>query len=58
LLRGDLLLTSIESNFGGDADWDGFAITGEGEYLVWIRESRPFLVQLPGAAINGGFGPV
>ncbi|WP_162914323.1 hypothetical protein, partial [Taklimakanibacter lacteus] len=34
LLRGDLLLAEFE--FGGaDADWDGFAITGEGEYLVW-----------------------
>jgi hypothetical protein len=35
LLRGDLLLAQFESSFGEDADWDGFAITGEGEYLVW-----------------------
>jgi hypothetical protein len=34
-LRGDVLLSEWE--FGGDeeADLDGFAITGDGEYLVW-----------------------
>jgi hypothetical protein len=35
LLRGDLLLSEFEGSSGEDADWDGFAITGEGEYLVW-----------------------
>jgi hypothetical protein len=46
MLRGDLLLPNSKLNFdipGGedidvDADWDvddGFAITGEAEYLVW-----------------------
>jgi hypothetical protein len=34
MLRGDLLLAEFQ--FGDeDVDWDGFAITGEGEYLVW-----------------------
>jgi hypothetical protein len=35
MLRGDVLLASFDTNFGEDADYDGFAITGEGEYLVW-----------------------
>jgi hypothetical protein len=35
MLRGDVLLASIDFNNQNDADWDGFAITGEGEYLVW-----------------------
>jgi hypothetical protein len=36
LLRGDVLLSTVDFAFSdGDADWDGFAITGEGEYLVW-----------------------
>lgn len=34
-LRGDVLLAQFEFNNSEDADWDGFAITGEGEYLVW-----------------------
>ena len=33
-LRGDVLLADIDS-FGENADWDGWAITGDGEYLVW-----------------------
>jgi hypothetical protein len=36
MLRGDVLLASIDSNNeNDDADYDGFAINGEGEYLVW-----------------------
>jgi hypothetical protein len=35
MLRGDVLLADIDFNNRGNADWDGFAITGEGEYLVW-----------------------
>jgi hypothetical protein len=38
MARGDLMFASID-NFDGftgeDADFDGWAITGEGEYLVW-----------------------
>lgn len=34
-LRGDVLLAQFDFNNSEDADWDGFAITGEGEYLVW-----------------------
>ena len=33
-LQGDLMLGKLDSD-EGDADFDGFAITGEGEYLVW-----------------------
>jgi hypothetical protein len=33
-LRGDLLLAEFELG-SEDADWDGFAITGDAEYLVW-----------------------
>ena len=36
MLRGDVLLANFDfSNSSNDADWDGFAVTGEGEYLVW-----------------------
>ena len=35
LLRGDVLLADLEDGDGDEADWDGFAINGEGEYLVW-----------------------
>lgn len=37
-LRGDLLLATIEQSVPGesqDNDFDGFAITGDAEYLVW-----------------------
>ncbi|MGE4253202.1 MAG: hypothetical protein AB7F09_27710, partial [Parvibaculaceae bacterium] len=37
-LRGDLLLSEFEFTGGGDSvseDLDGYAITGEAEYLVW-----------------------
>jgi hypothetical protein len=34
-LRGDVLLSEKEFGNGEDADFDGFAITGDGEYLVW-----------------------
>ena len=33
-LQGDLMLGKLDSS-EGNADYDGFAITGEGEYLVW-----------------------
>ena len=33
-LRGDVLLANFDAG-NEEADWDGFAITGEGEYLVW-----------------------
>jgi hypothetical protein len=39
MLRGDVLLANIDQNFlqgeDGSNDFDGWAITGEGEYLVW-----------------------
>ena len=35
MARGDVLLANIDFNHENDVDWDGFAITGEGEYLVW-----------------------
>lgn len=35
LLRGDGLLAKAQDEDGDDADFNGFAITGEGEYLVW-----------------------
>ena len=35
LLRGDLLLGDVEFDFDEGDDLDGFAITGEAEYLVW-----------------------
>lgn len=33
-LRGDMMLSEM-SGSGSSLDFDGFAITGEGEYLVW-----------------------
>lgn len=35
MLRGDGLLARAEDEDGDKADLNGFAITGEGEYLVW-----------------------
>jgi hypothetical protein len=35
LLRGDFLLGDVDFDFPGGDDLDGFAITGEAEYLVW-----------------------
>jgi hypothetical protein len=38
MLRGDFLLSQIDgSNQGGDGDVDGWAITGEAEYLAWDK---------------------
>lgn len=38
MLRGDALLSTIEPGTGGDdADFDGWAVTGEAEYLVWDK---------------------
>ncbi|MGE0239417.1 MAG: hypothetical protein AB7F09_13280 [Parvibaculaceae bacterium] len=34
-LRGDALFAEMDFNGGDDADIDGFAITGDAEYLVW-----------------------
>jgi hypothetical protein len=34
-LRGDVLLSEKDFSGDGSADFDGFAITGDGEYLVW-----------------------
>lgn len=34
-LRGDVLLAGFDFDGNEDADFDGFAITGDGEYLVW-----------------------
>jgi len=34
-LRGDALLADIDFDDGDGGDRDGFAITGDGEYLVW-----------------------
>ncbi|MFZ5675397.1 MAG: hypothetical protein ACOZAM_20770 [Pseudomonadota bacterium] len=37
-LRGDALLSTIEPGTGSnDADFDGWAVTGEAEYLVWDK---------------------
>lgn len=35
MLRGDILRANFDTDFGDEADYDGFAITGEGEYLAW-----------------------
>jgi hypothetical protein len=38
LLRGDLLFSNVDLDFGSedlDNDYDGWAVTGEAEYLVW-----------------------
>ncbi len=41
-LRGDVLLAEVEFS-GEEGDLDGFAITGEGEYLVWDQGLSLFL---------------
>jgi hypothetical protein len=38
MLRGDALLSKFEPDTGSDdADFDGWAVTGEAEYLVWDK---------------------
>jgi hypothetical protein len=37
MLRGDALFSDIEADEGGDGSVDGWAITGEAEYLAWDK---------------------